>query len=57
MRVKAINSFGGQISMYSGEVRDIEDKAILDDLISAGYVAKLETAKPKESKKTEGKKK
>jgi hypothetical protein len=52
MKVKAVKSFGGLISMYAGEIKDIEDKTILDDLVSAGYV---ESAEPK--KKTKGKKK
>lgn len=38
MLVKALTSFAGKVSMYEGEVRDIADKAILDDLIHAKYV-------------------
>ena len=39
MKVKALKSFSGAISMYAGEVRDIQTQAILDDLIEAGYIA------------------
>lgn len=52
MKVKALKSFSGIISMYAGEVRDIQTKAILDDLISAGY---MEPVAPKRSVKNEGK--
>lgn len=38
MKVKALKSFGGKISMYAGEVRDIKDEFILNDLLRAGYV-------------------
>lgn len=38
MLVKALTSFAGKVSMYEGEVRDIADKAIVDDLIHAKYV-------------------
>lgn len=38
MRVKALVSFAGIVSMGVGEVRDISDKAIVDDLLRAGYV-------------------
>lgn len=38
MKVKALKSFSGVISMYIGEVRDIQTQAILDDLTAAGYI-------------------
>lgn len=38
MKVKALKSFGGKISMYAGEVRDIKDEYIVKDLLRAGYV-------------------
>ena len=52
MKVQALKSFSGIISMYAGEVRDIQTQTILDDLISAGYI---ETMAPKRSVKNEGK--
>lgn len=38
MLLKALVSFGGKISMYAGEVREVEDDAIVQDLLRAGYV-------------------
>ena len=39
MKVKALKSFAGQnISMYEGEVGEIENKELLQDLLHAGYV-------------------
>ncbi len=38
MKVKALKSFGGKVSMYAGEVRDIKDEFILKDLLRAGYI-------------------
>lgn len=52
MKVKALKSFSGIISMYAGEVRDIQTKTILDDLISAEYI---EHVVPKKGVKNEGK--
>lgn len=54
MRVKALKSFSGAVSMYEGEVRDIEDKDILDDLTAAGYIepdAPKRSVKSNESKR------
>lgn len=52
MRVIALRSFSGVVSMYKGEIRDIEAKDILDDLLSAGYV---EPETKKRGKKNESK--
>lgn len=38
MLVKAIESFAGKVSMYAGEVKDIKDDAIVQDLLRAGYI-------------------
>lgn len=38
MLVKAVVSFGGKISMHAGEVKEIEDDAIVKDLMRAGYI-------------------
>lgn len=37
MKLKAIKSFAGKISMYAGEVREIKDEFIVRDLLRAGY--------------------
>lgn len=54
MKVKALKSFSGAISMHEGEVREIEDKSILDDLTTAGYIepdALKRSVKSNESKR------
>lgn len=38
MKYKALVSFSGVISMAEGEVREIEDPAIVNDLLKAGYI-------------------
>lgn len=37
MKLKALVSFAGKVSMYAGEVKDIKDEFIVKDLIRAGY--------------------
>ena len=37
MKVKALVSFAGAVSMYAGEIREIDD-TIARDLLHAGYV-------------------
>ena len=43
MKVKALISFSGVISMGKGELRNIETKEVLSDLIRCGYVEPVET--------------
>ena len=38
MEYKALVSFSGAISMSMGEVREIEDQYLIDDLLKAGYI-------------------
>lgn len=38
MLVKAVVSFSGKVSMTAGEVREIKDQFILNDLMRAGYI-------------------
>lgn len=42
MKVKAIVSFCGTLSMAKGEIREVTDKAVLVDLMKAGYVVAAE---------------
>lgn len=49
MNIKALKTFSGAVSMYKGEVREISDKYILDDLTKAGYI---EPDTPKRSVKS-----
>jgi hypothetical protein len=58
MRYKALTSFSGIISMAEGEVRELSDKALIDDLTEAGYITEVKAdnvAKPKAKKTTKGK--
>lgn len=50
MKVKAIRSFAGKISMYAGEIREIVDEKIAKDLLAAGHV--VEEKDEKNTKKT-----
>lgn len=52
MKVKALKSFSGAISMYAGEVRDIRSEDVLKDLTAAGYI---EPVTAKRGAKNEGK--
>ena len=52
MKVKALTSFAGKISMFEGEVREIADDAIAKDLINARYIEAIEEKPaPKEEPK------
>lgn len=41
MKIKALISFSGLITMGIGEVRDVENKEMVKDLLEAGYVKKV----------------
>ena len=56
MKVKAIVSFSGAVSMGLGEVREIKDKAILKDLLNAGYIEEVDKEPPVEKAKKATKK-
>ena len=43
---RALISFSGKVSMAEGEIRDISDKAIADDLLDAKYIEEINPAKP-----------
>lgn len=54
MKIKALKSFSGLLSMVENEVIEYDDKTILDDLLSNRYVE--EVAKTKKAvKKNENK--
>lgn len=42
MKVKALTSFTGVLSMTANEVREISDEAALKDLVEAGFVIPVE---------------
>lgn len=45
---KAVKGFSGLITMKKGEVKEIKDKAIVKDLLKAGYIVEV---KPEKAKK------
>lgn len=47
MKYMALVSFSGLISMSMGEIREISDKAIVKDLLKAGYIQELKETKIK----------
>jgi hypothetical protein len=47
MKYKAKVSFSGLCSMSKGEVKEINDKYIVDDLLRAGYIEPIEKPKAK----------
>ena len=51
MKVKALISFGGVVSMTKGEIRKIS-KTVAKDLIKAGYVEQVVEEKEEKPKKT-----
>lgn len=40
---KALISFSGKVSMSKGQVREIEDKEVIKDLLNAGYIEEVKT--------------
>ena len=51
MKIEALVSFCGALSMAKGEVRDCGDMAVVSDLLDAGYVREVEeSAEPTENK-------
>lgn len=54
---KALVDFAGVVSMNAGEVKDIADGAIAEDLLRAGYIEKVQPAIKKAPAKPKAKKK
>ena len=47
---KALKSFAGKVSMRKGEVKEINDKEIVKDLLNAGYIEEVKPEKNEELK-------
>ena len=43
MKVRALVSFSGKISMFPGQIIDLSDKELIDDYSRAGFIEILET--------------
>lgn len=48
-------SFSGIISMHKGEVREISDSSLVEDLTKAGYIIPFESTKEEKPKTTKRK--
>lgn len=46
MLVRAKISFAGTFSMHQSEVKECDDKAVLQDLFKAGYIEEVTQDKP-----------
>lgn len=45
MLIKALISFAGKVAMYAGEIREVAEKEIAEDLIKAGYAVEQKEEK------------
>lgn len=52
MKLKALTSFAGKITMYAGEVREVLDEAIAKDLLRAGYAEEVGVSKKETTTET-----
>lgn len=61
MKIKALVSFSGALTMHKGEIREYGVKAILSDYLQAGFIEEVKPEKPSkggnnhESKRNSGK--
>ena len=58
MKIKALKSFCGTLTMAQGDVREYSDETVLSDLLKAGYIEEVpaeQTSRRKAVKKNEGK--
>ena len=54
MLYKALVSFSGAVSMTMGEVGEISDKSIAEDLLKAGYIMEMPEQKQTKPRKKKG---
>ncbi|MDM5199250.1 hypothetical protein QUF79_14610 [Fictibacillus enclensis] len=55
MKVKALVSFAGIVTMSQGEEKVLNDKEVAKDLLQAGYVQEVKSPKSKKVKADESK--
>ena len=53
MRIKALKSFSGVLSMRIGEEREYDNEVVLSDLLQAGYIEEIKPEKPKKDVKSD----
>jgi hypothetical protein len=42
MLVKALRNFSGKVSMSKDEIKNVEDEVVVNDLLEAGYIVKVD---------------
>lgn len=52
MRIRALVSFSGALSMYKGQEIEFNDKEIIKDLLRAEYIEEVKPEKPKKDVKS-----
>jgi uncharacterized membrane protein YukC len=50
MKYRALESFSGALSMHVGEVRDLNNKDIIKDLLKAKFIEEVKPEKPSKEK-------
>lgn len=43
MKIRALVSFSGALTMFPGEEMECNDKVVLQDLLNAGYIEEVQT--------------
>jgi len=56
MKVKALKSFAGVVSMHANEIKNIANESIAKSLIACGYAEKVAETAKKSTTKESGKK-
>ncbi|WP_312373006.1 hypothetical protein [Lachnoclostridium sp.] len=55
MKIKALVSFAGALTMRIGDVLEYDNKVVLQDLLKAGFIEEVTETAPKGGNKIEGK--
>lgn len=50
MKIRALVNFAGALSMYTGQEMECDDEVVLQDLLNAGYIEKVQEKKKKAAK-------
>lgn len=53
MKIRALTGFCGSLCMAKGEIRECSDKAVLADLLDAGYIETVEEKSDEDGKETD----
>lgn len=55
MKIKALTSFSGALTMHKDEVIEYDNRVVLDDLLQAGYIVEVKDTPKRGVKKIENK--